>query len=281
MTNEELVFRIQQGERDLLPQLWEGVRGYVAKTARSYMVIYDGLYGVEFDDLIQSGFLAMVAAVESYEPKDAKFTTWLTYHLKTAFAEAANRRTKSQRKNPLHSASSLMEPVPGAEDGEMMLMDTIPAPDAFEEVEAKIYREQLRADLEAVLSTIPAANADVLRLHFFDGVELSEIASERGVSNEAVSARKREGLRNMRQKVNTSQGARLKAYIENGTNYYAGTGLGRFINTQESPIEKAMLIREELAERFSAEALPNEWRTKRCGGWWSKDAYPWRNADMI
>ena len=91
MTNEELVFRIQQGERDLLPQLWEGVRGYVAKTARSYMVIYDGRYGVEFDDLIQSGFLAMVAAVESYEPKDAKFTTWLTYHLKTAFKNAANK----------------------------------------------------------------------------------------------------------------------------------------------------------------------------------------------
>ena len=281
MSNEELAILIRNGDKSKLTELWDGVRGYVAKTAHSYMVIYDGRYGVEFDDLMQSGFLAMVATAESYEPKDAKFITWLTYHLKTAFAEAANRRTKSQRKNPLHSASSLMEPVPGAEDGEMLLMDTIPAPDAFEEVEAKIYREQLRADLEAVLSTIPAANADVIRRHFFDGVELSEIASERGVSNEAVSARKREGLRNMRQKVNTSQGARLKAYVENSTNYYAGTGLGRFINTQESPIEKAMLIREELAARFSEETLPSKWRMPRNGGRWSKDTYPWRNADMI
>lgn len=271
MSNEELAILIRNGDKSKLIELWEGVRSFVAKTARSYMVIYDGRYGVEFDDLMQSGFLAMVAAAEGYEAKDAKFITWLTYHLKTAFAEAANRRTKGQKNNPLHNASSLYAPAPGTDDGETMLQDTIPAPDAFEEVEAKIYREQLRADLEAVLSTISTKCADVLRLHFFDGMELTEIANQRGVSNEAVSACKREGLHYMRQKVNTSQGARLKAYIENGTNYYAGTGLGRFINTQESPIEKAMLIREELAERFSEETLPAKWRTPRNGGWWSKE----------
>lgn len=266
MTNEELVFRIQRGERDLLPQLWEGVRGYIAKTARSYITLYDGRYGVEFDDLMQSGFLAMVAAAESYEAKDAKFITWLTYHLKTAFAEATNRRTKGQKNNPLHNASSLYEPVPGDEDGEMLLMDTIAGPDAFEDVEAKIYCEQLRADLEAVLSTIPAANADVLRLHFFDGVDLTEIAKSRGVSNEAVSARKREGLRNMRQKVNTSQGVRLKAYVEDGTNYYAGMGLRRFIYTQTSPVETAMFARARLEKEYFTDSIPQEWRSLRHSG---------------
>lgn len=268
MSNEELAILIRNGDKSKLSELWDGVRGYVAKTAHSYMVIYDGRYGVEFDDLMQSGFLAMVAAAESYEPKDAKFITWLTYHLKTVFAEAANRRTKSQRKNPLHSASSLMEPVPGAEDGEMLLMDTIPAPDAFEEVESKIYREQLRADLETVLSTISEKCADVLRLHFFDGMELADIARQRGVSNETISVRKREGLRTMRQKVNTSQGARLKAYIENGTNYYAGMGRGRFLSTQESPIESVVLKREKLEKRFFSVPMDE---ARKCSIWRALD----------
>ncbi len=267
MSNEELVTLIQNGDLSKLTELWEGVRGFVAKTARSYMVIYDGRYGVELDDLMQSGFLAMVAAAESYEAKDAKFITWLGYYLKTAFAEAANRRTKGQKKNPLHNASSLYEPVPGADDDETLLLDIIPGPDAFEDVEAKIYREQLRADLEAVLSTIPARNADVLRLHFFEDKELTEIARSRGVSNEAISAAKREGIQAMRRKTNTRQGAKLKEYLEERTNYYSGMGLGRFINTGVSPVEAKALRREQLEKGFYYDPMPCEWRSKKSGVW--------------
>ena len=260
MSNEELVTIIQNGDNSKLPELWESVSRFVAKIAHSYMVFYDGRYGVELEDLIQAGFLAMVEASKNYEPGEAKFTTYLAYHLKTAFAEAANRRTKSQKENPLHNAKSIYEPVPGAEDEETLLLDIIPGPDAFEDVEAKIYRQQLRADLEAVLSTIPARNADVLRLHFFEDKELTEIAASRGVSTEAVSACKRDGLQAMRRKTNTKQGAKLKEYIESHTNYYIGMGYGHFINTQTSPIENAVLRREQLEKQFAYDPIPAEWR---------------------
>ncbi len=248
MSNEELVKLIQKGERELLSELWEGVRGYIAKTARSYMVCYDGRYGVELDDLIQSGFIAMVNAAESYTPGDAKFLTWFTYHLKTAFAEAANRRTLGQKQNPLHSASSLYEPVD--EEGDLLLIDTIPGDDAFEEVEAKIYRQQLRADLEAILSTIPAQNADVLRQHFFEAKELTEIAKSEGVSTETISARKRRGLQNIRCKIRTEQGAKLRSYIEERTNYYSGMGYMAFLYSQTSPIEQTVLKRQRFENDF-------------------------------
>lgn len=268
MTNEELVSQIQKGERDLLPQLWEGVRRYVAKVARSYMVLYDGRYGVELDDLIQSGFIAMVNAAETYRPGEANFLTWLKYHVKTVFAEATNRRTKAQKKDPLHVASSLYELLSGDEDGEVLLMDTIPAPDAFEDVEAKIYREQLRNDLEAVLSTIPQRNADVLRLYFFEDKELAEIAESQGISAAAVGAYKRDGLQKMRQKTNTKQGAKLKAYIEERMNYYNGMGLRRFMNTSTSPIEAAVLSREHLENKFFAPVFVPEWCYQGNSGKW-------------
>ena len=246
MSNEELAVLIKGGDAGGLPLLWDGVRGFIAKAAYSYMMGYEGSGCVELDDLVQSGYIAMVAAIDSYEPGAAKFTTWLAFHLKTAFAEATNRGTRKQRKNPLLSASSIYEPINSAGDDELLLMDTIAAPDAFEDVERKIYLEQLRSDLDIVLSTIPPDRADVLRLHFYEDKEISEIAGERGVSVEAVSADKRAGLQDMRKAVNTSRGRRLRAYVEEHTNYYSGMGLRRYTETLSSPVELKVIAREKL-----------------------------------
>lgn len=248
MTNEELVKLIQAGERDKLPLLWEGVRGFVAKTAYSYIVIFDGRYGVELDDLIQAGFIAMVKAAETYLPGDAKFLTWLTYHLKTAFAEAAGRRTERQRKDPLQTAESLYTPI--SDDGDGVLLDELEDPvDPIDEFENREYNVQLHSALEDVLATIPQYGADVLRLHFFHDLPLTQIAESRGVSTEAISAKKRDGLNAMRRKVNTRLGAKLKAFIEGETKYYTGMGLSRFNTTLTSPIEAAVIWREGQMER--------------------------------
>ena len=250
MSNEELAELIKDGDTGKLLQLWDGVRGYIAKAAYSYMLLCDGRNGVELEDLVQSGYIAMVAAVDSYEPGTAKFITWLAYYLKTAFAEATNRRTEKQRKNPLHYAASLYAPVNDAQDEPVLLLDTMSAPDAFEDVERKIFAEQLRAELEAVLSAIPAKNANVLRLHFFEDMDLSEIATSLSESIAAVSACKREALHKMRQEVKTSKGVKLRAYIEERTNYYSGTGMSRYIETLSSPVELKVIDRERLERNY-------------------------------
>lgn len=61
MTNEELVTRIQAGERRLLPDLWDQVEGLVKWQAHRTMAGMREMAaccGVEFDDLYQSGYLA-------------------------------------------------------------------------------------------------------------------------------------------------------------------------------------------------------------------------------
>lgn len=67
MTNEELVVRIRAGEQHLMGELWEQVEGLIKWKARRIMTILDSTginSGVEFDDLYQSGYLALVAAVK-------------------------------------------------------------------------------------------------------------------------------------------------------------------------------------------------------------------------
>lgn len=61
---EDLAVKIQGGERELLPQLWEQVERFVRQQA--YRRTCMG--AVDHEDLYQSGFLAVVKAVGSYDP---------------------------------------------------------------------------------------------------------------------------------------------------------------------------------------------------------------------
>lgn len=67
MTNEELCALIQAGERDRLGELWEQVEKFVSMMAGRRARQIGGFGGVTAEDLYQSGFLAVVAAVDSYD----------------------------------------------------------------------------------------------------------------------------------------------------------------------------------------------------------------------
>lgn len=95
MTNEELVALIQGGERDKLAVLWEQVERFVAQQACQWILFSGGLGGVEVDDLYQSGYIALVATMDSYDPTAGRsFIGWLSLALKTAFAESGGYRSK-------------------------------------------------------------------------------------------------------------------------------------------------------------------------------------------
>ncbi|MEI3111115.1 MAG: sigma factor [Oscillospiraceae bacterium] len=67
MTNEELAVMIQGGRADLAPTLWKQVERFVAKQAHRWFL--NNRRRVEFDDLDQSGFLAMMEAVRTFDPE--------------------------------------------------------------------------------------------------------------------------------------------------------------------------------------------------------------------
>ena len=68
MTNEELATAIQEGREDLYPALWDQVKAFVAQQAWNRYCATGGYGGVEVEDLIQSGFLALVESVGYYNP---------------------------------------------------------------------------------------------------------------------------------------------------------------------------------------------------------------------
>lgn len=72
--NEDLVRRIQAGETSLMGELWECNTGLVASVAKRYLKICGRL--VDWDDLMQAGYLGLYAAAMSYSVERAAFSTY-------------------------------------------------------------------------------------------------------------------------------------------------------------------------------------------------------------
>lgn len=143
---------VQDGKEDILV-LWLACRQYVMQQARRWYRAFEGRRGVALEDLEQEGFLALAKAVETWKPESSAFSTWLTFHLKSAFAAAYRVRTNHELKDPLNDATSLDVPPAGA-DEDCILRDIIPdvaAARAFEAVE----RQELCEAVQSALAKLP------------------------------------------------------------------------------------------------------------------------------
>lgn len=170
MSNEELVVLIQGGERDKLMELWAQVRRMVLKEAVRWAAYRSN--GIDLEDLEQAGFIALMRAVDSFNPTaGARFSTWYYPIVKDEFQRATGRRTEKQRRDPLDAAVSLDAPITEDSDN-ISLGDTIPDPGAESAIADVDHREDLRhlhAALEAAIATLPFDLQAAIRGRYYRG----------------------------------------------------------------------------------------------------------------
>lgn len=122
MTNEELATKIKAGQRELIPQLWGQIERLCTLHADRVSRALPSTAVCDFDDLYQSGYFAMLKAIEYFDPDgEYKFTTYFTNCLKNAMADASGFRTLKQKKDPTCFAKSLDAPI--SDDDETTLGD--------------------------------------------------------------------------------------------------------------------------------------------------------------
>ena len=173
MSNEELVVEIQAGAVERLAELWGQVEGLVKWKANQVMTALEGSCsrGVEFEDLYQSGYPAMVDAVNTYDSAaGGAFSTWFMFYLKNAFQVATGRRTQKGRREPLNNAISLDTPLTDAADSDD-LMDMVADPagmQRLDSMEETIWYKQLQEAVEAALETVPEQYREILRLRYWE-----------------------------------------------------------------------------------------------------------------
>ena len=145
---------VQRGQLDMLT-LWAAVRNYAVKNARRWAAALHHRCGVEFDDLMQEAYLAMLRAVELWRPDGGTgFIGIYELTLRTAFADACGIRTVRGRNDLLQNALSLDAPV--GEGGEEIsaLVDLV-QDDQAEDRLLEAEREELAGALQAALQQLP------------------------------------------------------------------------------------------------------------------------------
>ena len=125
-----------------------------------------------YEVALQDGALVVLEAVQAYDPDlGVVFPFYLKNRLFHHFVNAA-KAIKKQQENECA--------VPGGgEDGENSLEQY---PDAGPSPEKEMVRQEKHAVLEQRLAEIRAERADAIRLRYFEGKSLNEIAQILGIS---------------------------------------------------------------------------------------------------
>ena len=261
MSNEELVAAIKRGE-DRMGELWEQIEMLVKWKANRVMGALEarGGCGVVFEDLHQSGYLALLEAVETYDPAAGAFSTWFMYYLRNAFAEATGYRTKRGQNEPLNNSFSLDKTVDDESDG-TPFGEFVPDPKAAAtmlSIEEKLWREQLHEALEEALAALPEQSAEVLRLRHYRGLTLADVGEIHGTTAERIRQMENKAIRQLRK---PSIACHLRPFYD--FDFYCGTGLGAFQHTGMSIQERYLVLEEDRKERAEQRRKEQEEKPRR------------------
>lgn len=224
MTNEALALAIQGGQ-DLYGELWEQMKRLIYQLV---CIAYNkraescARAGVELEDLLQCGFLALCDAVKAYDPgKGYKLSAFIKYPLQNHINAALGRRGSPE---PLNESRSLEEPVPDAED--LTLADSIEDGSAWEAFESALNREygrELHNVLFDCLDNLEDGQRRCIVDRYFAGMDTKGIGEREGISPAEVRRLQAKGLRALRHPDCTK---RLHSFLNEYTEAkaYQGTG---------------------------------------------------------
>ena len=167
---EELWRRMSnEGDEDARDELIVAYRPLVFWLARKFRVRPSS-----YQDLIQEGMVALIRAVDKFEPeRHLRFTTYAFYRIKGQMVNFLQR-------------SELKAPVPV--DDEYLMPEDSFAPDSFETLIA-VSEEMHR---------LPAKEEEIVKALLVEGQDAKDVARKRGIDISHVYRLKRNGVAKLR-----------------------------------------------------------------------------------
>ena len=202
---------------------------------------------MEAGDCLQVCWFAFLDSVEAYNRKserEEKFASFAGFHVRRRVYELLGYRTS--KREPLNGAASLDTPLPGNEDENITIGDTVADPSAevpYEEIDGS----DISAEIEEIVSALPEKQAAAVHGRFCQDKTLVEIGAELGLTPTQIHNQYREAIRKLR---------RDKRLQEIHDDYFANTTLTKhtgfqfFKENQMSSIEWHLIRLEERLERM-------------------------------
>jgi RNA polymerase sigma-70 factor, ECF subfamily len=168
MADEELVGQVAQGNERALSELYDRYARPVYATG--VRLLRDSHLA---EELVQDSFTNVWRGAASFDPKRARFATWL-YRL------TRNRAVDLDRRRRVRPLSAGEEPLRNVSGG--------PEPEASVDL----------WDVAGALSRIPAEHREVLNLAYFEGLSQREISQRTSVPLGTVKSRTTAALKRLR-----------------------------------------------------------------------------------
>ncbi len=198
MTNEQLAELIQQGRKELVPELWEQVQKLLyLKADRFYIAYKDSCDARGFDnwDLRQASYTAFCDALRGFDVNSGyKFTTYLKYPLKNAFRRLLKIDTTG---NPLNEYTSINTPRENT-GGDTYTLEDIIADESTVDFVSDVERKSDAEIIRQIVDALPEPCRNVIQSYYFDGINFTGIARSMNVSNERVRQIHHNALRTLR-----------------------------------------------------------------------------------
>jgi RNA polymerase sigma factor (sigma-70 family) len=186
-----LLRRAQTGDRQALGALLAALRPYLEKVARRYAASSSASPSVS--DLVQDACLRVWRKLDQFQGTDddgqtlALFRAWVE-RIVWRLGQNSRRDRKARRRSPAQGLVRLAEPDGAGGTGEPPGREPTPS--------VNLRRVEQHESVRAALERLPSEPGRVIvRLHFFEGVSLREVARRLSLSYDQVRERYRVSMR--------------------------------------------------------------------------------------
>lgn len=222
---------------------------YIKKGVHILTAIRDGNNKVDKEDLVQSGYLALLDAVRMYKPEaGCSFIGYLNLRLKTQFMIEAGIRTS--RRDALAMARSLEEPISARRNNERksIIADIIPSPnDEIEEAIDRIEIERLINTVHICMERLAPRERDILTQIYIKQKNHQVIAEDYKITAQRVGQIRNRAIRLLR-KMPEIRKIRQEKLIDMHTSFYKHKGYDAFNTSFSSVVEDLIIWRERQKE---------------------------------
>lgn len=221
-------------------ELIEQYKRFIFKLATRYQNILKQTGAVSLEDLHQVGFMAICEAQKTYEPGQGSFMNWLSWHARKAMRETIGINSNTGKAPPI--LSSLDAPLPGADNEDTSLIDTIPDSNIlpFEEtiIEDETKQETIKQIHDAVSRLKSATQREIVERVHFAGETKESAADAMGIKLTTFYEYERYAREKLR------RDSELKQFVSGEIPFFH-VGVARFNSTWISAVEKAVIWRDE------------------------------------
>jgi len=247
MTNEEACLMAKGGDPSALDWLWNRNQPLIQKYAKR---LADDLFPL--DDCLQESFLALLKAVEAYQP-DGRYK-FLAYLLKAI--EWHLQRVKAK----LRRFGTTTLDAPANDDSDETRADRLADENAIDPAEAAAD-DDLKRVIDDALSKLPEITEKCIRLQWLHGNTLDAVAKHVGINPNTARSRVTQGFRTMRK--NPS----IRYVADFYSSAYLGTGVGAFRQNLDTSVTERIALQhiatnEHLSEMSQYHRNYWKWRTQ-------------------